>query len=56
MANMNIKILGTGCTNCKNLLETTKQAVKEMNVDASRVCDRHEGDREIRHVYPGTGH
>jgi small redox-active disulfide protein 2 len=32
---MNIKVLGTGCMNCKNLLETTKQAVKELNVDAT---------------------
>jgi small redox-active disulfide protein 2 len=32
---MNIKVLGTGCANCKNLLETTKQAVKELNVEAT---------------------
>ena len=32
---MNIKVLGTGCANCRNLLETTKQAVKELNVDAT---------------------
>jgi small redox-active disulfide protein 2 len=35
MALMNIKVLGPGCMNCKNLLETTKQAVKELNVDAT---------------------
>jgi small redox-active disulfide protein 2 len=35
MAVMNIKILGPGCMNCKNLLETTRQAVKELNVDAT---------------------
>ena len=35
MADMNIKVLGPGCMNCKNLLEITKQAVKELNVDAS---------------------
>lgn len=32
---MNIKVLGTGCANCRNLLETTKRAVKELNVDAT---------------------
>jgi small redox-active disulfide protein 2 len=32
---MNIKVLGPGCMNCKNLLETTKQAVKELNADAT---------------------
>ena len=35
MADMTIKVLGPGCINCKNLLETTKQAVKELNVDAT---------------------
>jgi small redox-active disulfide protein 2 len=35
MTLMNIKVLGPGCMNCKNLLETTKQAVKELNVDAT---------------------
>lgn len=35
MTTMNIKVLGPGCMNCKNLLETTKQAVKELNVDAT---------------------
>jgi small redox-active disulfide protein 2 len=35
MPSMNIKVLGPGCVNCKNLLETTKQAVKELNVDAT---------------------
>ena len=32
---MNIKVLGTGCANCKNLLETTKQAVRDLNADAT---------------------
>jgi small redox-active disulfide protein 2 len=35
MGKMNIKVLGPGCMNCKNLLETTRQAVKELNVDAA---------------------
>jgi small redox-active disulfide protein 2 len=35
MAGMNIKVLGPGCMNCKNLLETTRQALKELNVDAT---------------------
>lgn len=32
---MNIKILGTGCANCKNLEKATHQAVAELNLDAS---------------------
>lgn len=32
---MNIKILGSGCTNCKILYGLTEEAVKEMNVNAS---------------------
>jgi small redox-active disulfide protein 2 len=35
MADMKIKVLGPGCTNCKNLLETTKKAVNELGVDAT---------------------
>ncbi|OPJ63445.1 thioredoxin family protein [Clostridium oryzae] len=31
---MEIKILGTGCSNCKKLEANTKEAVKELNVDA----------------------
>jgi small redox-active disulfide protein 2 len=31
---MNIKVLGPGCMNCKKLLEETKQAVKDLNLDA----------------------
>ena len=31
---MIIKILGTGCTNCKKLEEHANQAVKEMGMDA----------------------
>ena len=31
---MIIKVLGSGCSNCKRLYEYTKEAVKELNVDA----------------------
>lgn len=31
---MEIKILGTGCSNCKKLEANTKEAVKELNVEA----------------------
>jgi small redox-active disulfide protein 2 len=31
---MEIIILGTGCTKCKNLEEATRQAVKELEIDA----------------------
>lgn len=32
--NMNIKILGSGCANCKKLLENTEQALKELKMEA----------------------
>lgn len=32
---MIIKILGSGCANCKKLEENTKQAIKEMGLDAT---------------------
>ncbi len=32
---MEIKILGTGCANCKNLEKSTHQAVDELHLDAS---------------------
>jgi|WetSurMetagenome_2_1015567.scaffolds.fasta_scaffold1151640_2 small redox-active disulfide protein 2 len=31
---MNIKILGTGCQNCQKLEANTKQALKELTIDA----------------------
>ncbi|HWR68497.1 MAG TPA: thioredoxin family protein [Desulfomonilia bacterium] len=34
MSAMTIKVLGPGCMNCKNLLDTTRKAVKELDVDA----------------------
>lgn len=34
---MEIKILGTGCTNCKNLEKATREAVAELKLDASVV-------------------
>jgi small redox-active disulfide protein 2 len=38
---MDIKILGTGCPNCKRLEKVTRQAVIEMDVEAtlSKVTD-----------------
>ena len=30
---MKIKVLGSGCPSCKKLLENTKEAVKELNID-----------------------
>ncbi|MEN6474395.1 MAG: thioredoxin family protein [Syntrophaceae bacterium] len=35
MAKMSIKVLGPGCMNCKKLMETTEQAVKDLGVDAA---------------------
>ena len=32
---MNIKILGTGCANCKKLQALAEEAVKEIGADAS---------------------
>jgi small redox-active disulfide protein 2 len=34
---MEIKILGTGCASCKNLEKATREAVQEMNINASVV-------------------
>ncbi len=34
---MEIKILGTGCTNCKNLEKSVREAVAELKLDASVV-------------------
>ena len=31
---MNIKILGTGCTKCKNLEQATRKVVAELGLDA----------------------
>jgi len=31
---MNIKILGSGCSNCNNLEKITHQVVKELNISA----------------------
>lgn len=30
---MQIQVLGTGCTTCKNLFEITKKAVQELSID-----------------------
>lgn len=32
---MNIKVLGTGCTNCKNLEKAVNLAVSEMKIEAN---------------------
>lgn len=32
---MNIKILGTGCSNCKKLEANVKKAVEELGIEAS---------------------
>jgi len=32
---MEIKILGTGCPNCRNLEKATREAVADLNLDAS---------------------
>lgn len=32
---MEIKVLGTGCKNCKTLEEATRKAVAELNLDAN---------------------
>lgn len=34
---MEIKILGTGCPNCKALYETTKQAISELELNATLI-------------------
>ena len=31
---MEIKVIGPGCKNCKNLLKATEEAVRELNSDA----------------------
>ncbi len=31
---MVIKVIGSGCRNCKKLLQTTEDAVKELGIDA----------------------
>jgi small redox-active disulfide protein 2 len=32
---MEIKVLGTGCTKCKNLETATREAVNELGIDAT---------------------
>ena len=34
---MEIKVLGTGCSSCKVLYETTKQAIAELGCDATLI-------------------
>ena len=35
MAEMEIKVLGTGCARCKTLESATRQAISELNLNAS---------------------
>ena len=42
---MIIKILGSGCSKCKKLEENTKEAVKELGIDA--VVEKIEDFKEI---------
>lgn len=37
---MEIKVLGTGCSSCKALYETTKQAISELGCDATLIKER----------------
>ena len=34
---MEIKVLGTGCSSCKALYETTKHAISELDCDATLI-------------------
>lgn len=34
LANMEIKVLGTGCSKCKTLEKLTNQAIEELNISA----------------------
>lgn len=34
---MEIEVLGTGCSSCKALYETTKQAISELGCDATLI-------------------
>ena len=34
---MEIKVLGTGCSSCKTLYKTTKQAISELGSDATLI-------------------
>ncbi len=34
---MEIKVLGTGCSSCEALYETTKQAISELGCDATLI-------------------
>ena len=34
---MEIKVLGTGCSNCRVLYETTKQAISELGCEATLI-------------------
>lgn len=42
---MTIQILGTGCTNCKRLMENTEAAIKSLGIEAE--IEKVEDIREI---------
>jgi small redox-active disulfide protein 2 len=42
---MNIKVLGTGCANCKNLEKAVKTAVEELSMNATV-----EKEEDIRNI------
>ncbi len=42
---MNIKVLGTGCSNCKTLEKAARKAVEELSLDASV-----EKEEDIRNI------
>ena len=54
---MIIKVLGPGCTNCKNLERVTRQAVDALGLDATieKVADYPTIVGLRRHVHPRPG-
>ena len=45
---MEIKVLGTGCANCKALYVTVEQAVRDLNLDATLVKEIGKNKRKYR--------
>lgn len=48
---MEIKVLGTGCSSCKALYETTKQAISELGCDATLIKEEDLLKMKIMHPY-----
>lgn len=44
---MEIKVLGTGCANCKALYVTVEQAVRDLNLDATLVKEEEIGRAHV---------